>query len=51
MAANCTMTALLLAGLAMTTLIQGTALKRQAAVAVKCAHTHLEKEEIKTTQA
>jgi len=51
MAANCTMTALLLAGLAMTILIDGTALKRQAAVAVKCSHTHLEKEEIQTTQA
>jgi FLVCR family feline leukemia virus subgroup C receptor-related protein len=51
MATNCTMTALLLAGLAMTTLIDGTALKRQAAVAVKCEHAHLEKEEIETTQA
>lgn len=50
MATNCTMTALLLAGLAMTTLIEGKALKRQAAVAVKCAHTALEKEEIQTTQ-
>jgi FLVCR family feline leukemia virus subgroup C receptor-related protein len=51
MATNCTMTALLLTGLAMTTLIEGTALKRQDALAVKCEHTHLEKEEIQTTQA
>jgi FLVCR family feline leukemia virus subgroup C receptor-related protein len=50
MVTNCTMTAMLLAGLAMTTLIQGTALKRQAAVAVKCMHTHLEQEEVQTTQ-
>jgi hypothetical protein len=50
MAANCTMTALMLAGLAMTTLIEGTALKRQAAVAMRGMHTHLEQVEIQTTQ-
>lgn len=50
MATNCTMAALLLAGLAMTTLIEGTALKRQAAVAARCVHSYLQQDEILTTQ-
>jgi FLVCR family feline leukemia virus subgroup C receptor-related protein len=51
MATNCTLTALLLAGLAMTLLIEGTALKRQAAIMLRRSHAHLKKEEILTTQA
>ncbi|PNF35088.1 hypothetical protein B7P43_G09474 [Cryptotermes secundus] len=50
MATNCTLTALLLAGLSMTLLIEGKALKRQAAVALRRSHAHLEQEEILTTQ-
>jgi FLVCR family feline leukemia virus subgroup C receptor-related protein len=50
MVTNCTLTALLLAGLAMTLLIEGTALKRQAAITLRRSHTHLEQEEIMTTQ-
>jgi FLVCR family feline leukemia virus subgroup C receptor-related protein len=48
--ANCTLTALLLAGLAMTVLIQGKALKRQAAALARNSHAHLEQEEMLTTQ-
>jgi FLVCR family feline leukemia virus subgroup C receptor-related protein len=49
-ATNGTLTALLLAGLAMTLLIEGKALKRQAAAALRCSHAHLEQEEILTTR-
>lgn len=45
-ATNCTFTALLLVGLAMTLLIEGKALKRQAAVALRRSHAHLEQEEV-----
>ncbi|XP_069675406.1 choline/ethanolamine transporter flvcr2a-like [Periplaneta americana] len=47
---NCTLTALLLAGLAMTLFIQGKDLKRQAAAALRRSHTHLEQEDMMTTQ-
>ncbi|XP_021928685.1 feline leukemia virus subgroup C receptor-related protein 2-like isoform X3 [Zootermopsis nevadensis] len=49
-ATNGTLTALLLAGLAMTLLIEGKALKRQAAITLRHSHTHLEQEEMLTTQ-